>query len=294
MTIVKSNLCKQCGGLLDIDLDRQVYICPYCGVTFDYEYFREENVKDIATKALIRNEFGAAKDAYEFMLKKNPHDFEALRGLFFCHIKWKTIHPILNHSNVHFKEDDEVLKRIIERCLPEHREYFEKIREAARLQEKYKVNRTEAKRLEDERITEAKVLSTIKADYERNERSFSNAWGAFCEMRDNRGDPLIITIGIAVLGMLGLCVYMLGWWVLALVAGIIALIIVVYNVNKVLVRKRITRDMVGPKERLDKIAEECNAKRDEGNEILQQYKDLTKDILGNDPMPQKELPDILH
>ena len=71
MTIVKSNLCKQCGGLLDIDIERQVYICPFCGVTFDYEYFREDNVKEIARKSVVRREFGAAKDAFDFMLKKN-------------------------------------------------------------------------------------------------------------------------------------------------------------------------------------------------------------------------------
>ena len=50
MAIVKSNICKQCGGLLDIDIDRQVYICPFCGVTFDYEYFRKDNVLDLAKR----------------------------------------------------------------------------------------------------------------------------------------------------------------------------------------------------------------------------------------------------
>ena len=76
-----------CGGLLDIDIDRQVYICPFCGVTFDYEYFRKDNVLDIATKSLNRREFGAAKDAFEYMLQKDPHNFEALRGLILCKCK---------------------------------------------------------------------------------------------------------------------------------------------------------------------------------------------------------------
>ena len=52
MAIIKSHVCNMCGGLLDIDLDRQMYICPFCGVTFDYEYFREDNVLEIANKAL--------------------------------------------------------------------------------------------------------------------------------------------------------------------------------------------------------------------------------------------------
>ena len=45
MTIVKSHVCDMCGGPLDIDLDRQLYVCSYCGVTHDYEYFREDDVR---------------------------------------------------------------------------------------------------------------------------------------------------------------------------------------------------------------------------------------------------------
>ena len=79
MAIIKSHLCKSCGGLLNIDLDRQLYLCPFCGITYDYEYFREENVLDISRRALNRGEFGSAKEAFEFALQKDPHNFEALR-----------------------------------------------------------------------------------------------------------------------------------------------------------------------------------------------------------------------
>ena len=61
-----------CGGHLEIDVDRQVYFYPYCGVTFDYDYFRKDNALDLARKALKRNEFGAAKDAFDYMLTKAP------------------------------------------------------------------------------------------------------------------------------------------------------------------------------------------------------------------------------
>ena len=48
MAIIKGHICKSCGGPLDIDIDRQLYICPFCGVTYDYDYFREDNVMAIA------------------------------------------------------------------------------------------------------------------------------------------------------------------------------------------------------------------------------------------------------
>ena len=148
MTVVKSNLCPTCGGLLNIDLDKQMYICPFCGVSFDYEYFREDNVKEVASRSVARSEYGAAKDAYEFMLKKDPHDFEALRGLFLCKNKWKTIHPMLRDSDVHIKPDEPTLQNAIENALPEHREYFEKIREALGELSHYRELKEEAQALE--------------------------------------------------------------------------------------------------------------------------------------------------
>ena len=88
-----------CGGHLEIDVDRQVYFCPYCGVTFDYDYFRKDNALDLARKALKRNEFGAAKDAFDYMLTKDPHDFEALRGLILCKCEWTSMMPFLRQGN---------------------------------------------------------------------------------------------------------------------------------------------------------------------------------------------------
>ena len=111
MTIVKSNLCPTCGGPLDIDLDKQMYVCPFCGVTFDYDYFREDNVKEVASKAVSRSEYGSAKDAYDFMLAKDPHDFEALRGLFLCETKWKGMDQMRTGSEVHVSADSRISRR---------------------------------------------------------------------------------------------------------------------------------------------------------------------------------------
>ena len=124
MAIVKSNICNMCGGLLDIDIDRQVYICPYCGVTFDYEYFRKDNVLEIAKKAMLRKEFGAAEDAFTYMLKKDPHNFEALRGLILCKCKWGSFTPMLLENGVFLQPNDPVLINAIENCQPEFKEYF--------------------------------------------------------------------------------------------------------------------------------------------------------------------------
>ena len=80
MEIIKGHICPTCGGVLDIDLERQMYICSYCGVTFDYEYFREEEMMEHAYKMLKSSQFVAAADEFDFLLTKDPHDISAIKG----------------------------------------------------------------------------------------------------------------------------------------------------------------------------------------------------------------------
>ena len=56
-TLVQDHVCPSCGGVLSVDLKRQMYECPFCGVTFDYDYFREEAVLGIAKGAEISKSF---------------------------------------------------------------------------------------------------------------------------------------------------------------------------------------------------------------------------------------------
>ena len=122
MAILKSNVCNMCGGLLDIDIDRQVYICPFCGVTFDYEYFRKDNVLQIAKKAMLRKEFGGAEDAFTYMLKKDPHNFEALRGLILCKCKWGSFTPMFLENGVFLAEQRKRNVLFLKRRNEEHGE----------------------------------------------------------------------------------------------------------------------------------------------------------------------------
>ena len=162
MAVLKSNLCPTCGGLLDIDIEKQMYVCAFCGVSFDYEYFREDNVKEVAYKALLRNEYGSAKDAYDFVLAKDPHDFDALRGLFLCKVKWTDMKQMFNDSEVQVTANDPALTDAIEKCLPEHKPYFEKIREALNELRHYRDLKTEAKVINEKRDKTKKAMDYAK------------------------------------------------------------------------------------------------------------------------------------
>ena len=151
--------CPTCGGQLHINLDKQMYDCPFCGVSFDYSYFREEDVLTRAERFRHSGEWNAANDAYDFMLAKDPHNFFALRGkiLAAAHIR-KSFD--LNEKQVTVGKDVQAnIEHALNASDEEHRVYFEKMQEYFEGVEKYNEEQTELERL-NEKYT--KVDSHLK------------------------------------------------------------------------------------------------------------------------------------
>ena len=288
MTIIKSHDCKMCGGPLDIDLDRQVYICPFCGVTYDYEYFRADNVREMARKALAAGEFGAAKDAFEFIISKDPHDFEALCGLILCRNKKKTMSSIMTGNGVHFSEKLEELVFAKDNCLPEHRDYFEKISEAARLFGKYKEKQVEVHRLESKRDEEAKTLGSLKHEYINIDNRFMNSVEELMEENTSKGASLFtailawITVGICVIAYFG------GWVLLAAAAVIIAFYAVYCKVKKNKKLKELRIAIVSSESIMEELSEEIRNKKVEAEEIHAMYREKKEEISASDPLKTTE------
>ena len=120
---IKQHQCPSCGGSLRIDSDKQLYHCSFCGSTYDYEYFREDRIHEVGETYLSRGEFMATTEAYEFMLKKDPHDFLALRGLMLAaaHL---TDTSELDKVNKKFDYDPKMVSRVIEYASEEDKKYF--------------------------------------------------------------------------------------------------------------------------------------------------------------------------
>ena len=110
---IKKHQCPSCGGSLRIDSDKQMYHCTFCGATFDYEYFREDRIHEAGETYLSRGEFMATTEAYEFMLKKDPHDFLALRGLMLAAAHQTDMNE-LDQVNEEFDYDAQMVNREIE------------------------------------------------------------------------------------------------------------------------------------------------------------------------------------
>ena len=133
MKDLKEHICPSCGGVLRVDIKKQMYECPFCGVTFDYDYFREDSVLDIAEDAVLKGENHSARKAYEFMLTKEPDNFEALRGVSLISLKMAHTEE-LRQMDKYSKVDRDVAGKEIDRALrdskPEEREYFELMKDS--------------------------------------------------------------------------------------------------------------------------------------------------------------------
>ena len=120
---IKQHQCPSCGGSLRIDSDKQMYHCTFCGSAYDYEYFREDRIHEAGETYLSRGEFMATTEAYEFMLKKDPHDFLALRGLMLAaaHL---TDTSELEQVDKDFSYDAKMVSRVIEYASEKDKKYF--------------------------------------------------------------------------------------------------------------------------------------------------------------------------
>ena len=286
MAIIKSHVCNMCGGLLDIDIDRQMYICPFCGVTFDYEYFREDNVLEIANKSLNRAEFGAAKDAFDFILQKDPHNFQALRGLVLCRCKWKNLRPMTTYSKVHLRDDDPELISAIENSLPQNKEYFEKIRDAVALLKEFRRKRSELQKLEDERVSSEHQLDKLRLSQEINYRRFTmtvSDLSANLFSDDPKASEVVLFIALLILFGIGYATWALGWMVLAIVATLIVFTIVVYNIKKSVNDKALQAAIIPLTKKIEQLSDAIKENKAESTKLLFRYESMAKDIIKNEP-----------
>ena len=154
---IKKHQCPSCGGSLRIDSDKQMYHCTFCGSTYDYEYFREDRIHEAGETYLSRGEFMATTEAYEFMLKKDPHDFLALRGLMLAAAHMTDMSE-LDQDNKEFAYDSETVSRVIESASEEDKKYFT---EFAKIYAEKKSLADCSKEIEDIRKEKNKINSLI-------------------------------------------------------------------------------------------------------------------------------------
>ena len=138
---MKKHTCPTCGGQLRINAEKQMYECPFCGVSFDYEYFKEDDVLDLAAQSLKAGEYISANNAYDFMLTKEPHNFLALRGKILVAASAKSMSEFKSPNRLRtlpYGRVDKEADAALENAKSEHTGYFSKLKELFDLGKEYK------------------------------------------------------------------------------------------------------------------------------------------------------------
>ena len=167
MTLVKVHTCSKCGGALKVNDELQKYECPFCGISYEYEYFQKKVILEMAESSLRAGDFPFAEKRYLFALKKQPHDPRLLQGRILSHARLDRVEKTLSIPDligVDYPDVERALNNADENAFPEDKEYFETLHETFRT----------AEDLEGIKKKRSELESRIKADKDTIEISESN------------------------------------------------------------------------------------------------------------------------
>ncbi len=164
---LQKHTCPSCGGPLRVNLERQMYECPFCGVTYDYEYFRKDDVLSRAAQCLKRGEWMAATEAYDFLLTKEPHNFEALLGKILAAAHMKKQDDMANlelFRSLNFAKVKKCTDQAVRDADSAHRKYFEKVQELFGCAKEYDARNDTIERSNQRRKIENSKLNAKKEE----------------------------------------------------------------------------------------------------------------------------------
>ena len=78
MAELKSYSCPKCGSFLEVDRDKDVFDCPFCGNHFTAIDFHKEELLDEARLLVFEGQKSKALEKYEYLLSIDPDDFDLL------------------------------------------------------------------------------------------------------------------------------------------------------------------------------------------------------------------------
>ncbi len=167
MTLVKVHTCSKCGGALKVNDELQKYECPFCGISYEYEYFQKKVILEMAESSLRAGDYPFAEKRYLFALKKQPHDPRLLQGRILSHAKLDRVEKTLSIPDligVDYPNVERAMKGAEENAFPEDKEYFGTLHDTFRT----------AEELEDIQKKRSDLESKLKADKEKLEFSETN------------------------------------------------------------------------------------------------------------------------
>ena len=126
--LLSSRSCTSCGGELIVNMNLQIFECPFCGMSFDFDFIRDETAGKEAEESLKQSQYIKADGIFAYILKSDPKNFDALRGRILCSAKWPDIPKDLVSEamqRVHVPTLQKRAEEAVSACEEKNRPYFE-------------------------------------------------------------------------------------------------------------------------------------------------------------------------
>ena len=274
-----------------IDSDGQTYLCPFCGKTYKYDYFNSDELLKFAYDALAREDFGSAKDGFEFMYQKSPHDFSVLRGLFLSSSEVSRLTRLTIEKKRSPKEES-LLSDCIGKVELNGKEYFEHLQKAASLASEYQEKQTEVLHLQAKHEAKHRECLLSESKIVDRERWFSNQIDNWFRGEHDTLGAICFTFFMVIFVLFGIAgaIYLDLLTLVLDTAGIIALIFLIYHLLKVrAVRKLRKKHEPLVQESIDIQTELYEASK-HSYALEREYWDEIEAALSCDPEPMVEEP----
>lgn len=234
MSQLRKYTCAKCGAALIVDKEQEVYDCPFCDTKFDFDHFHGQDVLGEAGKALHRMEFTAAKEKYEMILKRNPHNFTALRGLVFCAGRITApqyIQRIEKLRKCNIPKMRETIPFAIENALEEDKEYFVRLSSMLDLYDEFSDLDKEISKLNTQKNREMSKITNLEDHkdsfdnpFSWTDESYSDENSAVQDANKQRERSyLLVFLVILLFFLAGLFVYLFGPLGILIVVGAVLL-----------------------------------------------------------------------
>jgi len=112
MSDLKSYTCAKCGAVLSVDKLQGQLACPFCGTGFNYIDFHRDELISRGEDCLARGAYTSAKEKFNQVLKNNPNDIRAIRGLILAAGRVHSTEDLQDRHNL-ISSDLDAIKKIV-------------------------------------------------------------------------------------------------------------------------------------------------------------------------------------
>ena len=305
--------CSKCGGVLNVAPGHMLFDCPFCGADFNYyDFYRKEMIEQ-AESCMYRFDFDMAKRKFDAILKYDPQDFAALRGLVLCEgniIALKNLSSPSKLEGCKFNQMSRIIGDVMSRAREEDKEYFRKLLDLFSVAKRYIQLKNERNALADDSNKQFKQIARVDDNHKQTVDGLTKVLliigmiitapfaGEDTTMED-RENAAMFAIGVIGVGIILGVFFKFGLWAFAITAvvvagilGLLAFIRHLENKKKAPHRKAMKDNQSSISDCSSRMFELENRYKNEYEELQKLAPDVKKTTLSKDLLIKKTSEEI--